>query len=94
VADHCTACGFDRKDYGALESEGVVMAKTIAIATGYDATRQKETQRLGSNAATARANTWHTFTTCHVDADGSGYVLVKRGTETLHRFEFGPEETT
>ena len=68
------------------------MAKTIAIATGIDTWRQKEVQRLGNSAAQAQANTWKTFTTCHVNADGSGWLLVQRNGRTLHRFEFGPEE--
>lgn len=69
------------------------MANTIAVCTGTDSDgRQKETSRLGSYSATGNANTWRTFTTCHVNADGSGWVLVQRSGQTLHRFEFGPEE--
>ena len=47
--------------------------------------------RLGHGAAEGEANTWQTFTLCHVNRDGSGYVEVKRDGETLHRFDFGPE---
>lgn len=68
------------------------MANTIAIATGMDNHRQKEAHRLGHYASQAQANTWRTFTSCYVQADGSGYVLVRRDGETLHKFEFGPED--
>jgi len=67
------------------------MAATIARATGYDSSRVKEDHRLGSKAATGQANTWRTFTTAHVRADGSGYVEVKRDGATIHRFDFGAE---
>lgn len=67
------------------------MAATIAKAYGLDNTREKETHRLGSVAATAEANTWRTFTTCHVKKDGSGYVTVYRDGECIHRFEFEAE---
>jgi hypothetical protein len=68
------------------------MAATIARATGYDASRVKETHRLGSQSSTAQANTWQTFTTAHVNRDGSGYVEVSRNGETLIRAAFGPED--
>lgn len=68
------------------------MAKTIAIATGTDTNRQKETYRLGSQSAQAQANTWRTFATAYVNADGSGYVFVQRDGHTLHSYTFGPEE--
>ena len=69
------------------------MAATIAIAIGYDVSgRVKETSRLGSARAHAEANTWRTFTTAAIRADGSGYVTVRRDGVTLERFEFGPEE--
>lgn len=67
------------------------MAATIAIATGYDNVRQKETHRLGCRSAQAQANTWRTFTTAYVNSDGSGYVLVQRGGKTIHTYSFGPE---
>ena len=67
------------------------MANTIAEAIGYDNTRRKETHRLGSRAAEVRAATWKTFATAVVNADGSGYVEVRRDGKTLHRFEFEPE---
>jgi len=71
------------------------MASTIAKATGGDTNREKSVQRLGLRHSTAHANTWKTFTTCHVNKDGSGYVEVKRvvaGSEkTLHRFDFEKE---
>ena len=67
------------------------MANTIAKAVGYDNTRRKETHRLGSKRAEAFANTWHTFTTCVVNADGSGYVSVTREGEISHYFGFDAE---
>jgi hypothetical protein len=67
------------------------MAATIARAFGNDSTRTKETHRLGGQSSTAQANTWSTFTTAHVNRDGSGYVEVSRNGKTLHRFDFGPE---
>lgn len=68
------------------------MANTIALAFGQDNTRLKETHRLGSVSSTAQANTWRTITTCHVNADGSGYVEVIRNKTILHSYQFGPEE--
>jgi hypothetical protein len=68
------------------------MANCIAICTGIDNSRQKEDRRLGAYAAQAQANTWRTFTTCYVNKDGSGYVIVSRNGETLHKYEFGPED--
>lgn len=67
------------------------MAKTIAIAYGYDSSRVKEVHRLGSTCAQAQANTWRTFTTCEVRADGSGFVRVVRDGEVVHKFEFEAE---
>lgn len=67
------------------------MAKTIAIAKGHDTTRCKETHRLGSKAAEAQANTWRTFATVLIRADGSGEVYVKRDDTVLHAFQWGPE---
>jgi hypothetical protein len=67
------------------------MAATIAKAIGYDANRIKETHRLGSRHSVAEANTWRTFTTASVNADGSGMVQVIRDNKVMHRFEFGPE---
>lgn len=68
------------------------MAATIAEAIGYDSTRIKETHRLGSQGAEARANTWRTFTTAAVNRDGSGYVKVVRDGKTLIYFEFEKED--
>ena len=68
------------------------MAATMAIATTVEKSgRTKETHRLGSAWAMGQANTWHTFTECIVDRDGSGHLQVKRNGTILHRFEFGPE---
>ena len=67
------------------------MAKTIAKCCGHDSSRTKEAHRLGSKCASAEANTWRTFTSCHVNADGSGTVQVKRDGKIIHLFDFGPE---
>ena len=67
------------------------MANTIAEAIGYDNHRTKEAHRLGSRGAKARAATWRTFATAAVDADGSGWVEVRRDQQVVHRFDFGPE---
>ena len=67
------------------------MAATIARAYGNDSTRTKETHRLGGQSSTARADTWRTFTTAHVNRDGSGYIEVRRDGRTLHRFDFEAE---
>ena len=69
------------------------MAATQAIAIGFDKSgRQKESSRLGSESARANANTWRTFTTCQVRANGSGFVEVRRDGVVIHSYEFGPEE--
>jgi hypothetical protein len=67
------------------------MAATIAEAWGYDKERVKETHRLGSRGAKARAATYRTFATVHVNADGSGGVIVVRDNIMVHQYEFGPE---
>ena len=69
------------------------MAATIARARGYrkDGTPQNaEVIRLGAGGADAMANTWKTFTTCCIDADGSGYLRVARGNRSF-TYTFGPE---
>jgi hypothetical protein len=67
------------------------MANTIARCIGKDRVRVKEAHRLGSESSRGEANTWRTFATCEVSADGSGYVRVQRDNIILHQFEFGPE---
>ena len=71
------------------------MANTIAIAQGFQkdevSPQNRATTRLGNGAARAQANTWRTFTTCHVRADGSGYVRAIRDGVVLYDFSFGPE---
>ncbi len=68
------------------------MAKTIAIAKGFDASRIKETHRLGAKMSEGQANTYRTFSTVRMNADGSGFVQVRRDDKTLFYQEFGPEE--
>lgn len=67
------------------------MAATIAKCFGIDSTRRKEASRLGSLASTAQANTWRTFTECHVNKDGSGYVIVRRDGVIIHQYAFDVE---
>lgn len=69
------------------------MARTIAYAVGYDRSRAKQVSRLGHEASQGQANTWRTFTTCYVAADGRGYVQVERPKGVVvHRWDFDPEE--
>ena len=68
------------------------MAKTIAIATGWDKSRKKETHRLGAVSSEGQANTWRTFTKCYVEADGSCMVSIIRDGKCLIARSFGPEE--
>jgi hypothetical protein len=67
------------------------MANTISRCYGHDSNRTKNASRLGSRASSGEANTWRTFTTCYVEADGSGYVMVKRDGVVIHRYEFPAE---
>lgn len=67
------------------------MANCIAKCTGIDGSREKDASRLGSRAARAEANTWHTFSTTFVRADGSGEFEVRQNGRLLHRYEWGPE---
>lgn len=66
------------------------MANTIARCIGYDGARMKEEHRLGAEAAEGQANTWKTFTQCHIDKDGRGYLQVHRDGKRFS-FTFGPE---
>lgn len=67
------------------------MANCIAICEGIDGAKVKKAQRLGSKAARAEANTYHTFASAYVNADGSGYVEVKQHGVTICRFDFEAE---
>ncbi len=71
------------------------MAATIARAQGYNkhgVAQNGEATRLGHGEAHASANTWRTFATSHVTANGSGYVEVIRDGEIIHVFTFDAEE--
>ncbi|MFZ5501231.1 MAG: hypothetical protein ACOY58_04885 [Candidatus Micrarchaeota archaeon] len=68
------------------------MANCIAEASGYDKNRVKLVHRLGSEGASAKAATHHTFVDAYIHKDGSGGVTVTRGCQVIHRFEFGPEQ--
>jgi len=67
------------------------VAKTIAKACGHDKSRCKETHRLGSQSSTGEANTWRTFSSTTINADGSGSFQLKRGGEIIHSHNWGPE---
>jgi hypothetical protein len=70
------------------------MAATIGYIVGFskDGKRQaSQASRLGHGAVMANANTWRTFSTAHVNADGSGYVTVARDGKTIHHFTFESE---
>lgn len=74
------------------------MAATIARAIGKSAETTTEAVRLGPESAEAQANTFKTFTTAKIKADGSGSIEVQRtkgdGTRVvIGRMEFGPEES-
>lgn len=62
----------------------------MAATRGTIDTERSSVTRLGHRFTTARADTWQTFTTASVDADGSGSLTVKRHGETL-TLTFGPE---
>lgn len=67
------------------------MAKTIAIATGYDSHRDKRVHRLGSQFSVSEANTWRTFSKVHINADGSGHFELKRDGEVIHSHRWESE---
>ncbi|KKN99015.1 hypothetical protein LCGC14_0142600 [marine sediment metagenome] len=67
------------------------MAKCRARAFGYDANRCKGSSRLGSQSATGKADTWRTFSSTTINADGSGSFEVKRDGKVLKSYSWGPE---
>jgi hypothetical protein len=67
------------------------VAKTIAIAVGEDSSRRKEVHRLGSQCSTGQANTYKTFSSTTIWADGSGFFELKRKGEIIHSHKWGPE---
>ena len=71
------------------------MAATIARAIGRSKDRETEASRLGPESAEAQANTFRTFTTCKVEADGSGYMQLERQRDgkriVVARIEFAEE---
>ncbi len=68
------------------------MAKTIAIAVGQDSSRRKEVHRLGSECSIGQANTYKTFSTTTVWADGSGTFKLERDGKIIHSHKWGPED--
>lgn len=67
------------------------MAATRASCAGEGTTRVTTASRLGSQSATGYADTYRTFTLCHVRRDGSGYVRVTRDGKVLHSYDFEAE---
>ncbi len=70
------------------------MAATIARAQGFTKDgipMAHAVTRLGGGAAKANADTWRTFVTAYVRADGSGSVEVMRDGKLLHTFGFDAE---
>lgn len=67
------------------------MAATRAWCEGTDRYQKKVASRLGSKAATGHADTWKTFTECHVNSDGSGYLIARRDGKIISQATFGPE---
>ena len=70
------------------------MAATIARAQGFGrngVAQNQEATRLGHGHARAEANTFYTFASATIRADGSGFVTVRRFGELIHEFAFGPE---
>lgn len=71
------------------------MAATIAKAIGRGNGVEREGTRLGPESSEAQANTFKTFTTCKVNANGSGYMQLEREIngkrELVVRIKFGTE---
>lgn len=68
------------------------MANTVAKIVAVDESgREKKVTRLGGAFSQVEANTWHTFCTALVYADGSGYVSVVRDDKVIHEYRFGTE---
>lgn len=66
------------------------MANTIARAIGRDQSgRRKEVTRLGGASSEAQANTWQTFTTAAVNADGRAWAEIAREDATQGREQLG-----
>ena len=76
------------------------MAVAYAVGFSKQGERQNsQVSRIGHGAAMANANTWRTFATAWINADGSGYIEVARKGEgpgsaakTLYHFAFDAEE--
>lgn len=68
------------------------MAATRGYVTGHHANSSTGTAtRLGHRSITARADTWQTYSTVRMNADGSGYVTVTRNGKTIVSQTWGPE---
>lgn len=68
------------------------MAATIATAIGIDKSGStKEATRLGSHSSIGKAATYRTFAEVGVNADGSGYVVVRRDDKTIVFMDFAAE---
>ncbi len=72
------------------------MKETIAVAIGRSPGMESKITKLGESSAEGQANTFNTFTTAKVEADGSGSVSVGRRLRdgrniVIHHAVFGPE---
>jgi len=67
------------------------MAKTIAHAIGYDATRVKRVHRLGHDHSEAEVATWRTFAKTCIWPDGSGHISVIRDSKVIYTGEWRAE---
>lgn len=65
------------------------MAECMGVLTNE---KNKASSRLGRKFIRAEANTWKTFASAVIFADGSGFVKVMRGNEILGLCKFEKEE--
>lgn len=72
------------------------MAACLARLIGKGKNSEVTCERPGTESVEVQANTFKTFTTCVVNADGSGSVQIAREIDgrriIIHRVEFGAEE--
>ena len=67
------------------------MANLRARIIAQDSTRIKEASRLGERQVITHADTWKTFVTVNLNADGSGRVVVARNKMVIHLYEIEAE---
>jgi len=67
------------------------MARTIAKAFAENPTTRSSVTRLGNTSSTGEANTWRTFSSTRIMADGSGCFRLVRDNKVIHEYTWGPE---